>query len=44
MEKLDKFVNPFKCGQLNNPALSLEESRKRSSYKLKRIDGGSYVE
>ncbi|WP_259504690.1 hypothetical protein [Shewanella baltica] len=32
-----KFVNPFKTGKLSNPAVSLEESRKRSAAKLKKI-------
>jgi hypothetical protein len=35
----EKFVNPFKKGDLHNPAVSLEESRKRSSNKIKRMTG-----
>ncbi|WP_418358390.1 hypothetical protein ACNH6B_05075 [Shewanella basaltis] len=32
-----KFVNPFKTGKFSNPAVSLEESRKRSAAKIKKM-------
>lgn len=31
-----KFINPFKTGKYTNPAVSLEESRKRTAAKLKK--------
>lgn len=43
MEKSDEFINPFETGKFNNPAVSLEESRKRCSDKRKRKRETSYT-